>query len=87
MPKAKPWTDRPLLPPRLREWAKGERQVGVFLRTVDGGSLQMTKNKASEDDQLFCLAIIHGIHKMSPEVIATVRAEVDRVSKEKGAGR
>lgn len=42
-------SDRPLLPPRLKDWTEGTPQVGVFLRTEQGSVIQAVNDKASPE--------------------------------------
>jgi hypothetical protein len=71
-------SERPLLPPRVKKWKKGHRQVGLFLRTKTGGTVQMVMDDATELDQLFVMALIRGVGKLPPALIASLRAEVER---------
>jgi hypothetical protein len=49
-PKKRDWVDLPLLPPRKRDWKKGTAQIGIFLRTKDGGVVQAVRDRATEED-------------------------------------
>ena len=37
------------LPPRRKDWTPGDTQVGLFIRTPDGSTVEMTHNTSSED--------------------------------------
>lgn len=38
---------RPVLPPRKADWKKGNYQIGLFMRTADGGVVQLSINDAN----------------------------------------
>jgi len=40
---------RQLMPPRLREWKAGHQQIGLFIRTKEGGVIEATSNNASPE--------------------------------------
>jgi hypothetical protein len=72
-------SEKPLLPPRLKDWKEGKAQIGIFLRTETGGVVQMTKSEATEEERLFVLALVFGhVPKMSRQVLDHVRAEMDQ---------
>jgi len=77
-------SEPPLLPPRKKDWTKGIPQVGAFLRTADGDTIQMVNDKATDDEKYLILAFIHGIHTMPKEAIASIRKYIDgRVAEKK----
>jgi len=41
--------DRPALPPRLKDWTEGHDQVGLFVRTKDGGVIEVVWHKAPQE--------------------------------------
>lgn len=41
--------DRPLMPPRLKDWKEGTNQIGLFIRTKDGGVIEVVSNDATPE--------------------------------------
>lgn len=64
-----------LLPPRKRNWKKGIPQVGVFLRTADGGRIEMVNDRASPDEVAFVVLLIRGLADCPEAIKRLVRAE------------
>ena len=62
-----------MLPPRLREWKKGQPQIGAFLRTETGSTLQMVHDQASFDEVAFTMALMRGVTNLPEEVVRPVR--------------
>jgi hypothetical protein len=73
-----------LLPPRKRNWTKGIPQVGVFLRTPDGGVIEMSHDKASPDEVAFVILLIRGLKQCPEEIKRLVRAEEKEPACKKG---
>ena len=40
---------RSVLPPRRKDWTPGATQVGLFIRTSDGGTAELSVNMASPE--------------------------------------
>ncbi len=66
-----------LIPPRKKNWTKGTPQIGVFLRTAEGGTLEMVNDKADPDEVNLIAALIYGTKKMPDELKAAVKKFVD----------
>lgn len=43
---------RSMLPPRKRDWKPGTHQIGVFIRTPDGATLEMVTMNPATDEQV-----------------------------------
>jgi len=69
-----------LLPPRKRDWKRGIPQVGVFIRTKDGGTIEMVNDKASPDEAAFAFLLVRGLRHVPEEVVKVVREEWKRVN-------
>ena len=52
-------SERPLLPPRVRNWTKGTPQVGAFLRQGDGSTFELCNDTASKDQVVIVLLLLH----------------------------
>lgn len=50
-----------LLPPRKRNWTKGVPQIGLFIRTPDGGTIETTIDKATRSEFIAVLMCLHKI--------------------------
>ncbi len=75
---------RPLLPPRLKDWTKGKTQIGVFVRTREGGTVQATHPDASDFEMKLLIAVGVGTaHKMSPALQNEILVELEQIIKEK----
>ena len=61
--------DPPMLPPRLKDWKKGHPQIGAFLRTEKGGTLQMTHHQATEAETLVVVALMRGLESVPEEAL------------------
>ena len=48
------------MPPRRRDWTEGTPQVGIFIRTADGGTVQWVNDRASQRELEAALDIISG---------------------------
>jgi len=53
-------SDLPLLPPRRRDWAKGKRQVGCFVRTPTGTVMQSCNDNSDADEMEQALDLVTG---------------------------
>lgn len=42
-------SERSLLPPRLKDWTEGTPQIGLFMRTEEGGVIEAANDKATPD--------------------------------------
>lgn len=71
-----------LVPPKKRNWTKGTSQVGVFVRTAAGSTIEMCSDHASEDEAIFARALIAGVHRLSPTTIRKVASDVAKLSKQ-----
>lgn len=40
------------MPPRLKDWKEGKNQIGLFIRTKDGGVIEAVSNDATEEARL-----------------------------------
>lgn len=40
------------MPPRLKDWKEGTNQIGLFIRTKDGGVIEAVSNDATEEARL-----------------------------------
>ena len=49
----------PLLPPRRREWKKGLVQVGLFIRTATGSTIESVSNDATTIGKEAAYALLH----------------------------
>jgi hypothetical protein len=49
--------ERQILPPRLRDWTQGKPQIGAFLRTRRGATVQVVNDDASRDQETLVIAI------------------------------
>jgi hypothetical protein len=38
---------RQLMPPRRKDWKEGKYQIGLFIRTEEGGTIEATSNEAT----------------------------------------
>ena len=56
----------PNMPPKKRDWKKGVPHVGVFVRTADGGTIDMVNDRASSETLAFAMFIIIGLDKAPP---------------------
>ena len=64
-----------LCPPKKRDWIPGTPQIGTFLRTAQGSVIEASMDRATEDEQLFCLVLATGsVRKLPTEVLDGVRA-------------
>jgi hypothetical protein len=71
-------SDRPLLPPRLKDWTEGKYQIGVFVRTRTGGTVQGSFPDASDLDVKLLMAVVVGnANKLSPRLQAEIVAELE----------
>ncbi len=78
--------DPPMLPPRVRNWTKGRPQVGAFLRTEEGSTLQMVNDTATEDQKLLILAAMRGAGSIPKEVVEPLlKFMQDEILKKKAA--
>jgi hypothetical protein len=50
--------ERSMLPPRLRDWREGQPQVGVFLRTRQGSTVQLVNDAGTAVQEDLALALI-----------------------------
>jgi hypothetical protein len=39
-------SDRSAMPPRRKNWVRGHEQIGLFIRTGDGSTIEITWNDA-----------------------------------------
>ena len=69
-----------MLPPRLRHWKRGTPQIGVFLRTRDGGKVIFVNNTATDDQEVLVSATIAGLPESVMVVLRTWFAEQSRSS-------
>ena len=76
------WTERPLLPPRLRDWKEGTPQVGVFLRAKDGSTVQCVRELATENDVTLVLSVVYGAEKMPELLSQALRSWLDTLKKQ-----
>lgn len=75
---------RPLLPPRLKDWTKGKTQIGVFVRTREGSTVQATHPDASDFEMKLLLAIGVGTaRKMAANLKHEILVELEQITKEK----
>ena len=75
-----------VLPPRKAEWEKGTRQVGAFLRSMDGSTVENARNNATEADfQMVCLLM--DTRRCSDEFVAALAAEFERITGQKAVSR
>lgn len=65
-------SEKKLLPPRLKDWKKGVPQIGVFIRSPRGGTLEMVNDKASLEAMSFALWIIAGLDGLDPKLVQAV---------------
>lgn len=66
------WTERPLLPPRKKDWKKGTPQVGVFLRTKEGGTIAMVHDQATSAEEALVLCLLQGAKEMPAKLMSEV---------------
>jgi hypothetical protein len=59
-------SDRPLLPPRLKDWKEGKSQIGVFLRTKMGGTVAAVHHDATDDEVRMLISIGTGTMRDFP---------------------
>jgi hypothetical protein len=38
-----------MMPPRLKDWKEGANQIGLFIRTKDGGVIEAVSNDATKE--------------------------------------
>lgn len=68
-------------PPKKKDWVPGKPQIGVFLRTAQGSTLDCIQNVASDADQVLALALIQGGDRFPPALIASVKTAYDALCK------
>lgn len=51
-------SSKSVLPPRLKDWVPGLPQIGVFVRTLDGGVIEWISNRATQKQQDAILELI-----------------------------
>jgi hypothetical protein len=66
-----------LLPPRVKDWKRGQYQIGVCLRTREGGFIELSNCKANEDQAAFVIALLGELTKVPVNVIADVRKAIE----------
>lgn len=52
MPRRRRYQDdreKPLLPPRRKDWKEGTYQIGVFVRTATGGKIEYVRDEAPKE--------------------------------------
>jgi hypothetical protein len=59
-----------ILPPRKKDWKKGNWQVGLFIRTPDGSQVASVWDEAPEPVKIAALALLN---ERFPEAKALVR--------------
>ena len=69
--------DKPSLPPRLRDWTEGTPQIGAFLRTREGGTVELVNNAATAEQEALVLALVLGASKVPAETMRDLRRWVD----------
>jgi hypothetical protein len=45
-------SNRRMMPPRLKDWKEGTNQIGLFIRTKDGGVIEAVSNEATNEARL-----------------------------------
>jgi hypothetical protein len=58
-----------ILPPRLRDWTKGVPQVGVFIQTGEASVIELCRDRATEDDLAFAMALVMGLKNFPPDLV------------------
>ena len=58
-----------LLPPKKANWTKGTPQIGVFVRTVMGSTLEMCQDKATEAELMWALILMTGLDQAPPDLV------------------
>lgn len=61
------------MPPKKRDWKKGASQIGVFLRTKEGNTINLVCDRATEDDVLFTWFLIRGLKDVPENVLKQLR--------------
>lgn len=62
-----------MMPPKKRDWKKGTSQIGVFLRTKEGNTINLVCDQATEDDVLFTWFLIRGLKDVPENVLKQLR--------------
>lgn len=60
-------------PPKKRDWTPGVLQIGVFMRTKMGATLECVRDKATDGDLVLVTALIHGADSLPAELVEAVR--------------
>ena len=61
--------------PLKRNWQKGTPQTAAFLRTAEGGTVSVCKDRAGPDDQQLVLWLVVGTHQMSDDLKKRLKDE------------
>jgi hypothetical protein len=64
--------------PKKRDWRKGQTQA-VFVRTPEGGQIQMTQDDATPDERAFAFCLLEGLRSLPDDVVKAVRVEYERL--------
>ncbi len=67
--------------PLKRNWQKGTPQTAAFLRTADGGTVAVCKDRSGPDEQQLVLWLVVGVSKMSEGLRARLKSEWDALKK------
>jgi hypothetical protein len=74
-----PMSTDSLLPPRKKDWLKGFPQVGAFVRTPDGDTIQVVHDRATFDEYEVALALIIGVHKYPRRLIQELKTAREKL--------
>ena len=77
------WSDRspPILPPRRKNWTKGTPQIGIFIRTPDGGQIEMAIDRAGRRIFRAALELLHVSSSLQP-LTKSVRQRIEKLVRE-----
>lgn len=64
-----------LVPPKKSNWTEGVAQVGVFVRTEKGSTLEMVQDKASREELTWALILMTGLEKAPTDVVRKAIAD------------
>ena len=58
-----------LVPPKKANWTKGTPQIGVFVRTAMGSTLEMCQDKATEAELVWALILMTGLEQAPSDLV------------------
>lgn len=67
-------------PPKLRDWKRGQPQIGAFLRTATGAVIELVNDKAGPDEVNLVRCLLFGPEALSDAFKVQLAAEIERLA-------